>query len=299
MTGVAFAFRHRRLDSHTSVIAFEGHLDLTSAPKLKWVLVEELGAGRRRVVLDLSLVTFMDSTALGVIVAIKRNLGADAVLAVAAASPAVLRLFEITGLDRTFDLFPTVDAAVSSLQPEPSGVPNAAKEGAMPPAQRAEPGMDLGDELESSSDEGAGVRIALTGDAAVALGIAATAMPFSRSREGQAERWLRILSRHGDAAPPLAALGFADDPGDLGSERDVEDVAGRQTERDPVAIVTRHARRVAERRGAAAVRTSDLLAAVIEVYGAAFERALIHHGISGTELTERLGLRGLGASGEL
>src|SRR5207302_2453056 len=63
MTRVAFAFSHRHLESDTSVIAFEGYLDLAAAPQLKGVLVDEFGAGRRRLVLDLSQVTFMDSTA--------------------------------------------------------------------------------------------------------------------------------------------------------------------------------------------------------------------------------------------
>src|SRR5205085_399595 len=136
-----------RLDCDTSLIAFEGYLDLGAAPELKWVLVEEFGAGPRRLVLDLSRVTFMDSTALGVLVGIQRNLSQGAVLAIAAASPAVLRLFELTGVDRTFDLFATVGAAVASLQPKPPDFVDASREDAMPAAEPVRPRVkSLGDE---------------------------------------------------------------------------------------------------------------------------------------------------------
>jgi anti-anti-sigma factor len=67
------------------------------------------------VVLDLSDVAFVDSTALGVLVSFHRRLGNR--LVIAAAQPAVLRLFEITMFTSVLRLFESVAAALSALRP--------------------------------------------------------------------------------------------------------------------------------------------------------------------------------------
>src|ERR1019366_7136527 len=47
--------------------------------------------------------------------------------------------------------------------------------------------------------------LALAPDAAMVLGIASTAMPFARTREEEAERWLRVLRLHGEVGIALQA----------------------------------------------------------------------------------------------
>ncbi len=91
----------------------EGELDLATAPRLKWMLVDTLEAGRTRLVVDLSSVTFLDSTALGVLVGVKRRLDPDARLAIVCAQPAVLKIFEFAGMDGAFEIFPTQDDALA------------------------------------------------------------------------------------------------------------------------------------------------------------------------------------------
>jgi anti-sigma B factor antagonist len=113
-----FAINRRELDEQTSVIAVEGELDLSSAPNLKWMLVDQLQAGYGRLVLDLSLVTFMDSTALGVLVGVDRSLGADERLAIACPQRDVMRILELTGLDGTFRIFQTLEEAVTYARAE-------------------------------------------------------------------------------------------------------------------------------------------------------------------------------------
>lgn len=109
----AFAIMRRELDERTSVIAVEGDLDLSTAPRLKSMLIDALEGEHSRVVLDLSLVTFMDSTALGVLVGVNRRLDAGDRLAVVCTRPNVLQVFEFSGTDGAFAIHPTLEAAIA------------------------------------------------------------------------------------------------------------------------------------------------------------------------------------------
>ncbi|HTW41438.1 MAG TPA: hypothetical protein VMD79_03915 [Solirubrobacteraceae bacterium] len=129
----------------------------------------------------------------------------------------------------------------------------------------------------------------LAPDAAMALGIASTAMPFARTPEAEAERWLRVLRLHGQVGIALQALGVSEQP--LPSVEGAEQRhprAQRDGERDAVALVTQHAIRFAGERGASALATTDVLMGVIEVYGEDFDRVLEVHGTDREELLERL-----------
>jgi anti-sigma B factor antagonist len=108
-----FAISQRQVDDRTSVLSVEGELDLASAPNLKWALADVLGEGCRQLVLDLSMVSFIDSTALGVLVGAHRNLSDGARMTIACAHPDVLNIFELTGLDATFDIFSSFDDALA------------------------------------------------------------------------------------------------------------------------------------------------------------------------------------------
>jgi anti-sigma B factor antagonist len=110
---VTFAISQRELDAKTSVLSVEGELDLAAAPKLKWALADVLDAGCTQLVLDLSLLTFIDSTALGVLVGAHRSMSAGARMGIACSHPDVLNIFELTGLDSTFDMFSTFDDALA------------------------------------------------------------------------------------------------------------------------------------------------------------------------------------------
>ena len=245
------------IDDETAVLMPSGDVDLWSAPELKRMLYEMRAAGRKRLVLDLAGVRFMDSTALGVLVGIERRLADDDRLALAEPSPQVLRVFELTGVAAGFRIFPTRDAAVRYVT----------LDDAQPVVSAASP--------------------PLTADAALLLGIAATAMPFAQSLEEQAERWLRAMRRHGEAGAVLASLGVQEAPvSRLDDARDPE--LARPADTDAVAIVTEHAGHIAAERGAAKLATSDVLRAVIQVYGETFDRVLAAHGVNLDELLERL-----------
>jgi anti-anti-sigma factor len=112
----AFGLVQRDPNPHTAIITIEGELDLSTAPRLKWTLLDALETGHRQLVLDLSLTTFMDSTALGVLVAAKRKLTSADRLAIVCPTPDVLRIFEYAGLDEAFAIFPTLDTALAFIR---------------------------------------------------------------------------------------------------------------------------------------------------------------------------------------
>jgi len=132
---------------------------------------------------------------------------------------------------------------------------------------------------------------ALAPDAAMVLGIAFTALPFARTPEAEAERWLRVLRMHGEAGVALQALGVSEAPLPAvgkGSDSKRGD-SGKGEDHDVVAHVTEHAVHVASQRGADAVGTTDVLMAVIDIYGTDFDRVLLAHGTDRDEVIERLG----------
>ncbi len=118
---VAFAITQRELDTTGSVVAVEGELDLTTAPRLKWMLVDAIESARTRLVLDLSATTFMDSTALGVLVVVNRNLHPGAAMAIVCPNANVLRIFELSGMDGAFALFPTYEEALAHVKSATAG----------------------------------------------------------------------------------------------------------------------------------------------------------------------------------
>jgi hypothetical protein len=132
---------------------------------------------------------------------------------------------------------------------------------------------------------------AIAPDAAIVLGIAATAMPFARTPEAEAERWLRVLRLHGEVGAALQALGVSE--GSLcahSEDTDRERAAHPPSadDRDVVAQVTADAVDIAGRRGATGVTTTDVLMAVMHLYSADFDRVLRAHGTDRDEVIERL-----------
>jgi hypothetical protein len=133
----------------------------------------------------------------------------------------------------------------------------------------------------------------LAPDAAMALGIAATAMPFARTPEGEAERWLRVLRLHGESGIALQALGVSEGPfetedGDRHEREPAAQTFNADAAPDPVSLVSEQAVEIAARRGAGGVGTKDLLLAVMRIYGEEFDRVLRAHGTDRAEVLARL-----------
>jgi hypothetical protein len=129
----------------------------------------------------------------------------------------------------------------------------------------------------------------LSRDAAMVLGLAGTAMPFARTREDEVERWLRVLRLHGDVATSLQSVGIGEAP----LQRPHKPVSSPGLGREPngtdaVDLVTERAGRIAAEHEAASISTTDVLRAVMDVYGEDFDRVLQSYGTDRAEVLERL-----------
>ncbi len=134
---------------------------------------------------------------------------------------------------------------------------------------------------------------ALSNEAAMVLGLAGTAMPFARSPEEEAERWLRVLRLHGDVSGALQSLGIGEEPiaapeGHNGGQAEDGQQAHQDTEQEVVKSITQSATRSAERRGAHTVGTVDVLIGAMEYYGEDFDRVLKAYGTDRDEVLERV-----------
>ena len=98
------------------VIALSGEVDLYTAPEFKQQLLEVIGNGAKNVIVDFSSTTFIDSTTLGVLVGgVKRLRPNDGQLSLVCSDRNITKIFEITGLDRVFTIYPTREEAVSQV----------------------------------------------------------------------------------------------------------------------------------------------------------------------------------------
>ena len=111
-----FDIKTEPLSDDAYVIALSGEVDLYTAPEFKQQLLEVIGQGGKEVVVDFTNTTFIDSTTLGVLVGgVKRLRSNDGQLALVCNDRNITKIFEITGLDRVFSIYPTRDEAISKL----------------------------------------------------------------------------------------------------------------------------------------------------------------------------------------
>jgi anti-sigma B factor antagonist len=101
-------------ENGVAVIALSGELDLYTCPEFKEELLLVTGQATTLVVVDLTETTFIDSTALGVLIrGVERLKMNDGRLVVACADPNIVKVFEVTGLNRVFAVVGSRDEAIA------------------------------------------------------------------------------------------------------------------------------------------------------------------------------------------
>jgi anti-sigma B factor antagonist len=114
---VKLSIATERAGSDVHVIALSGELDLYSCPEFKNELLRLIAEGVRYVVIDLAATTFIDSTALGVLLRGVERLRetSNGRLSVACADPNICKVLEVTGLDRIFSVYPSREEALAQV----------------------------------------------------------------------------------------------------------------------------------------------------------------------------------------
>ncbi len=111
-----FEFVPERTDG-IDVVNVSGEIHVSTAPRFRQALDDVIARGDATIVLDLSGVEFIDSTGLSVLLnglrLVNQRGGA---MALVCRNPTVLRLFQITSLDTTFDIFDDRGAALASMR---------------------------------------------------------------------------------------------------------------------------------------------------------------------------------------
>jgi anti-sigma B factor antagonist len=94
------------------VVKLAGELDLYNAPRVRDALVEACADSPERVVVDLTEVEFIDSTALGVLIEARGKLANNRAFLLAGPALETRRALEISGLDRHFGVHTSVSEAL-------------------------------------------------------------------------------------------------------------------------------------------------------------------------------------------
>ena len=96
------------------VVSLAGELDLYNAQDVREALLECCAESPNRLVVDLSGVKFIDSTALGVLIEARTKLENRRGFLLAAPGLETRRALEISGLDRHFAVHDSLDAALAA-----------------------------------------------------------------------------------------------------------------------------------------------------------------------------------------
>ena len=101
---------------HVLAVALDGALDYTNAERLRLDVETALGEERGELVLDLSLLSFCDSTGIRVLLSMRKLLAErDGAVTLAGMNPRLTRIFRTTGLINAFAVAPGLPEALEMV----------------------------------------------------------------------------------------------------------------------------------------------------------------------------------------
>jgi anti-sigma B factor antagonist len=109
------AVRDIRFTDGAAVVKLAGEVDMSHSPGVHQALVEVLEKRPGRLVIDLTEVSYMDSSGVGILVdALRRVRVSGGKLVLVAVAPRVLSVLQITKLDQFFEMHPTLQEALGT-----------------------------------------------------------------------------------------------------------------------------------------------------------------------------------------
>ena len=113
----AFHVSERRFDSAGLILSVHGELDIATVGEFRERLDAAVDGGTKRLVLDLSPVTFMDSVAIAAVLHVRTRLGDEGRLAVVVPQDSYTQMvFEIAGLPRCLEIHETLEETIAKLR---------------------------------------------------------------------------------------------------------------------------------------------------------------------------------------
>jgi anti-sigma B factor antagonist len=99
-----------------TVCHIEGEIDINSSPEIKKAFSRLIAKKEPRIVINFAKVTYVDSSGLATLVEILKNMRSyGGKLRLANLSPKIKSLFEITKLEKLFEIFADEEEAVSTF----------------------------------------------------------------------------------------------------------------------------------------------------------------------------------------
>jgi anti-sigma B factor antagonist len=108
-------FEESRIKNALVVKVLESRIVADVAPQFKEGLVTYVRDGNKNIVLDLSDVTFIDSSGLGALIGSLKAVRKDGELVLCGARDAVVNMLKLTRMDKVFQIFSTPEEAASAL----------------------------------------------------------------------------------------------------------------------------------------------------------------------------------------
>lgn len=106
-------------DGQVAAVTLPAEIDVTNSDEVRERLLSAAGQGASVLIADMSQTTFCDSTGITALVRAFRRANENGTkFRLVTTSSTVLRVLEITGVDRLIDVYPTVGEALGSPKSE-------------------------------------------------------------------------------------------------------------------------------------------------------------------------------------
>lgn len=113
---MALEVQTRQTEGGVTVVAPTGRLDVAGAPALKEAMSQVGSNGPAKVVIDMEGVSFVDSTGLGSVISVLKQIrNKEGELRLAAPNQQVRVVLELTTLDRVFPYYATLEEALAGF----------------------------------------------------------------------------------------------------------------------------------------------------------------------------------------